>query len=70
MTKATNTAWKAIVFTQGPTTPCGITSGIPETLPRLYASAEQAQAAALAAMAARPELYCSTVRRVETGGRA
>lgn len=65
-TTSTNTAWKAIVYTEG-RTPCGMSEGIPETLPGLYATAEQAQAAALAAMAARPELYCSTVRCVKGG---
>ncbi len=60
----TKVMWKAIVYTEG-RTPCGISEGIPEVLPELYATAEQAQAATVAAMDARPELYSSAVRRVE-----
>ena len=56
-----NPAWKAVVYTEGKT-PCGMSEGIPEVLPELYDTAEAAQAAALAAMAERPELYCSHVR--------
>lgn len=56
------TMWRAVVFSDGGTTPCGITIGQPEVLPGLYATAELAQAEALAAMDARPELYSSAVR--------
>ena len=56
--------WQALVFTQGEPIPCGITTGIPEALPGLYATADQAMAAGIAAMGTRPELYCCTSRRV------
>ncbi len=59
------TMWQAVVFSDGGTTPCGISIGQPETLPGLYATAEQAQAVAVAAMETRLELYSSAVRRVE-----
>lgn len=41
----TNNAWQAIVFTEGRTT-CGMSEGVPEALPGLYATAQEAQAAA------------------------
>lgn len=65
MTVTKQTAWRAVVFVEGPPTPCGITSGIGEALPGLYDSAEQAQAAAIAAMTERPEVYSCAARRVE-----
>ena len=65
MSKTTSTAWRAVVYTEG-RTPCGTSSeGIPEVLPGLYATAQQAKAAAMAALVCRPELYSCAARRVE-----
>lgn len=61
---ASSVMWQAIVFTEGRTT-CGISSGIPEYLPGLHCTQQEAMAAALAAMKNRPELYCCSARRVE-----
>ena len=62
---ASTVMWKAIVFTEA-RTPCGISSGIPEHLPGLHCTHQEAMAAALAAMKDRPELYCCTVSEVSS----
>lgn len=56
--------WQAIVYTPSTLEEEGISCGIPEILPELYATSCEAMDAAVAVMEKRPDVYQSTARRV------